>query len=60
MWEIGKEEEHFCLGTLEKLLRNILQFEKVKTREEYYLESYIDIWNYDTDKLIPIDILSFL
>ena len=57
MWEIGKEKGSFCLETLDKLIRQILDNGDVGSKEEYYLESLIDIWNYDTDKLIPIDIL---
>ena len=57
MWDIGKEEGSFCLKTLEKMIRKILQSNKIGHKEEYYLESFIDIWHYDTDELIPIDIL---
>lgn len=57
MWETGKEQGSFCLDTLDRVIRQILGAGNVGSKEEYYLESLIDIWNYDTDKLIPIDIL---
>lgn len=57
MWTISKGQGSFCLKTLERIIRNILESPKIGRKEEYYLESFIDIWNYDTDELIPIDIL---
>lgn len=57
MWEIRKEKGHFCLDTLEDLIIVLLKSDQVTEIEEYYLESYIDIWNYDSDEPIPIDIL---
>jgi hypothetical protein len=57
IWDLGIEANRFCLKTLEKWIRMILKNETIGYKEEYYLESLIDIWNYDTDELIPIDIL---
>jgi len=57
MWEVGNETGSFCIDTLEKWIRKILSSGKIGFQKEYYLESLIDIWTYDIDKLIPIDIL---
>jgi len=57
MWDLGKTENQFCIKTLEKWIRRILKSDTIGHKEEYYLESLIDIWNYNTDELIPIDIL---
>ena len=54
---VGKTRGSFCLKTLEKLMRGIMESGQVDYRTEYYLECYIDIWIYNTDVLIPIDIL---
>jgi hypothetical protein len=58
MWDLGNQRENiFCLKSLENLIRDILNTPKISYSKEYYLESFIDIWNYDTDQLIPVDIL---
>jgi len=58
LWEIGGDKnDQFCLRTLEKWIRGILEIKKIGFHEEYYLESLLDIWNHDTDELIPIEIL---
>jgi len=57
MWNLSKGKGSFCLETLEKIIRHLLALDKISRTEEYYLESMIDIWNFDTDEPIPIDIL---
>ena len=57
IWDLGIEANRFYLKTLENWIRTILKNETIGYKEEYYLESLIDIWNYDTEELIPIDIL---
>ena len=57
MWEMGKSENSFSLNTLEKLIRKLLENDPLEQPGDYYMESYIDIWNYDSDIPIPADIL---
>ena len=56
MWNI-EEENVFCTKTLESLIRKNLEVENIGSQEEYYLESLIDIWHYEANELVPIDIL---
>ncbi len=57
MWKREKEKNNFCLETLEALLRTLLTPPIKSQQEVYYIECLIDIWHYDSDSLIPIDIL---
>lgn len=56
-WWTTAEKDNHSLKTLEALLRSWLK-PGIKTHPEvYYIECLLDMWNYDSDTLIPIDIL---
>lgn len=57
MWSKKKVENNFNLEGIDKILRYLLKPNLIDSRKIYYIESFIDIWRYDTDELIPIEIL---
>lgn len=57
IWKVGLKNDPKNRELLEKLIRSLLVKDDMNNAEEYYLESYLDIWNSDLEVLIPIDIL---
>ncbi|WP_077400594.1 hypothetical protein [Cellulophaga omnivescoria] len=57
IWKVELKNDTESKDLLEKLIRKLILKNDINNAEEYYLESYLDIWNYDLEGLIPIDIL---
>jgi hypothetical protein len=57
IWKVELKNKKKNRELLEKLIRNLVVKDDINSAEEYYLESYLDIWNNDLEELIPIDIL---
>ncbi|CAL2101683.1 Exodeoxyribonuclease V beta chain [Tenacibaculum sp. 190130A14a] len=57
IWKVKLNNDFKNKDLLEKLIRKLIAKNDINNAEEYYLESYLDIWNYDLKDLIPLDIL---